>query len=170
MTAGNKTTRTVVLKACIKVLPFLALPSTGLYLMLKGAILLPGDSVLISDIGSQPADRSNPGSTLVCVTTNVNTACCRNNDNNGRTSATAGSVGEWFYPNGTLVPRSNSYVNNFARVGYSHQVRLARVVLRPTPPLGVYTCEVPEASTGVLHNASITIHEGWSVIDILCVV
>ena len=36
--------------------------------MLNGYIFLPGDSVHISDIGSQPANRSNPEATLVCVT------------------------------------------------------------------------------------------------------
>ena len=83
-------------------------PSVGLYFMLNGMIHSPGDSVHISDIGPHPADRSNPGSTLVCVTTNVNSACCRDRDNNGVTSATAGAVGEWYYPNGTLVPRTGN--------------------------------------------------------------
>ena len=126
--------------------------------MLNGAIHLPGKFVLISDIGFQPADRSYPGSTLVCVTTNVNTACCRRRENNTLTNATAGAVGEWYYPNGTLVPRPAGLVTDFARVGSRHEVRLARAVLSDsTPPLGVYTCEVPEPSTGILHNASIPI-------------
>ena len=46
----------------------------------------------------------NPGSTLVCVTTNANTACCKSDDNNALNNATAGAVGEWYYPNGSLVP------------------------------------------------------------------
>ena len=53
----------------------------------------------VSDIGIQPRDRTNPGSTIVCVTTNVNTACCRKNDNNALTNCTTGAVGEWYYPN-----------------------------------------------------------------------
>ena len=78
------------------------------------------------------------------------------------TNATAGAVGEWYYPDGTKVPRSNdsSNVVNFARIGFTHQVRLAREISGSTPPLGVYTCQVPEPSTGVLHNASITIQTG----------
>ena len=134
-------------------------PTGGLYFTLNGVIHLPGDSVLISDIEHQPADRSNPGSTLVCVTTNVNTACCRGSDNNGMTNTTAGSVGEWLYPNGTLVPRPTEVVTKFARVGFTHQVRMARQVSTFTPPLGVYTCAVPKLSTGVLYNASITIYQ-----------
>ena len=120
---------------------------------------LPGDSVLISDIGPQPADRSDPGSTLVCVTTNVNTACCRSGDNNGVTNATAGAVGEWYYPNGTQVPRPSGVVVDFARIGYTHQVRLGRVVSDSIPPLGVYTCQVPDPSSGFVYSASITIHQ-----------
>ena len=129
----------------------------GLCFMLKNIMYLPGQTVFISDIGPQPANRSNPGSALVCVTTNINTACCRRGDNNALTNATAGAVGEWYYPDGTLVPRSGSDVIDFVRVGFTHQLRLAKEVSGSTPPLGVYTCEVPEPSTGVLHNASITI-------------
>jgi len=65
----------------------------------------------------------------VCVTTNINTACCRAPDNNGVTNNTAGAVGEWYYPNGSLVPRPKSgYAVDFARIGHHHQVRLARQV------------------------------------------
>ena len=136
-------------------------PSSGLYFTLEGILHLPGDSVNLSDIRKQPVeDRPNAGSTLVCVTTNVNTACCRERDNNDVTNATAGAVGEWLYPNNTQVPRPNGNVVDFARIGYNRTVRLAREVSDSTPPLGVYTCQVPEPSTGDLHKASITIQEG----------
>ena len=65
--------------------------------MLENNVYIPGDSVPITDIGPQPGNRSDAGSTLVCVTTNVNTACCRGSD--------GGAIGEWYYPNGTRVPR-----------------------------------------------------------------
>ena len=137
----------------------LAPPVTGLYFELNGIIYYDGHSVLISDIGPQPADRSDPGSTLVCVTTNVNTACCRRRDNSAQVNtATAGAVGEWHYPNGTLVPRPNNNPVDFARVGFTHQVRLSREVSTSSPPLGVYTCEVPDPS-GVTVTASITLRE-----------
>ena len=130
--------------------------------MWNGLLHLPGDSVNISDIGYQPADRSDPGATLVCVTTNINTACCRSTDNNRVTNATAGAVGEWYYPNGTLVPRysDNNGMSYFARMGFTHHIRLARVVSDSTSPLGVFTCRVPELSTGVLHKASIMVYQG----------
>ena len=121
--------------------------------MLNGTTYLPGHSV------PQPAGRSDPGTTLVCVTTNVNTACCRGGDNNGVSNATAGAVGEWCYPNGTLVPRHDGNVVDFARIGFTHQVRLGREVSDSIPPLGVYTCQVPDPSPGFVYSASIKIHQ-----------
>ena len=118
--------------------------------MLGNTIYLPGDSVLITDIGQLPDLRSDPGSTLVCVTSNVNTQCCRGSDE--------GNVGEWFYPNGSMVPRVNtigSAVNLVARFGYTHQVRLGSVG-SPTGPLGVYRCDVPDKTTTIV-SASINI-------------
>ena len=49
-------------------------PLTSLYIMLNNVIYLPGDSVLISDVGPERAACA-PGSSLICVTTNVNTDC-----------------------------------------------------------------------------------------------
>ena len=130
----------------------LAPPSTGLYFILGNNIYLTGESVVITDIGEQPATRSDPGSTLVCVTTNVNTACCRGSD--------GGSVGDWFYPDGSMVPRSNnvgSSTNIFTRFGYTHQVRLG-IVGTPSEPLGAYRCDVPDGMNGTITvSASINI-------------
>ena len=120
-------------------------------------IYLPGDSVLITDIGEQPITRSDAGSTLVCVTTNVNTQCCRNGDKNNNPNG--GAVGEWFYPDGSMVPRANnigSSTNIFARFPYTQHVRLSSVGT-PTGPLGVYRCDVPNGTTGSNVSASINI-------------
>ena len=131
---------------------------------MNGKKYLPGASVLISDIGSQPADnRSDPGSTLVCVTTNVNNACCRGEDNKYMTNVMAGAVAEWYYPDGTPVPRPDGgNVVDFVRVGFTLHLRLARQISTSTPPLGVYTCQVPDPSTGFVYSASITIYQGRS--------
>ena len=136
-------------------------PFTGLYFILNGTTYQPGDSVLISDIGSQPVDNhSDPGSTLVCVTTNVKNACCRSADTNNTTNATAGVAGEWYYPDGTPVPRPDGgNVVDFVRVGFTLHLRLARQISTSTPPLGVYTCQVPDPSTGFVYSASITIYQ-----------
>ena len=48
---------------------------------------------------------------------------------------------------------------NFARIGFTLQVRLGREVSDSIPPLGVYTCQVPDPSTGFVYSASITIHQ-----------
>ena len=123
-------------------------PATGLYFRMGNHIYLPGQTVIISDIGEQPGDRSDPGSTLVCVTTNVNRACCRNKD--------GGNIGEWYYPNGVAVNRpSNSPTDSFYRVGYVEHVRLMRLH-DATRPLGVYRCEVPDEQ-GNISSASIII-------------
>ena len=119
--------------------------------MLGNNIYLPGDSVLITDIGEQPVTRSDAGSTLVCVTTNVNSDCCRGAD--------GGNVGEWFYPDGSMVPRLSAIgltMDIFTRVGYTCQVRLRRVG-SPTGPLGAYRCDVPDGTTGTNVSASINI-------------
>jgi len=74
----------------------------------------------------------------------------------------AGAVGEWHYPNGDRVPRANNVnsIVDFARLGFTQQVRLAREVFYSIPPLGLYTCVVPCLSTGVLYYASINITNG----------
>ncbi len=129
-------------------------PSTGLYFSLNGVIYNPGSSINITDIEEQPSDRSDAGSTLVCVTTNVNTECCRASDNpNG------GGIGGWLDPNNTLIPAPNALAtatNVFYRVHFTEQVRLAIVGGTPSGPLGVYTCVVPDMN-GVDASAIITI-------------
>ena len=124
-------------------------PVTGLYFILNGKVYLPGDSINISNIGPQPNHRETPGSTLICVTTNVNKACC--------TGQNAG--GEWFYPNGNIVPRARQHteVVDFARYGFREQIRLGRAISHSAPPLGVYTCQIPASMAMALYNATIII-------------
>ena len=86
--------------------------STGLYFSFNGVIHLPRDSVLITDIGSN-ASSGDAGNSLVCVTSNVNTKCCRGSD--------GGNVGEWYHPDGTIVYRNSGTVgdNIFTRAGFT---------------------------------------------------
>ena len=105
----------------------------------------PGNSILITDIGVFASDE--PGSSLVCVTSNVNMNCCRGID--------GGNVGEWYFPNGTIVPRSGAAPSaDFTRKGFTHQVRLNRRN-NTTSPTGIYECRVPDGVTGELVIASI---------------
>ena len=127
-------------------------PNTGLYFTLSGTVYLPGDTILITDIGSSYFGDSDPQSSLVCVTTNVNTNCCRGADNpNG------GGRGEWYLPDGSRL--LNTPDTNFYRTRYTQQVRLNRRN-NAMSPTGVFTCEVPnDADSTMPHTATITIGE-----------
>ena len=114
---------------------------------------LPGDAVLVTDIGVFNAEnRTDPGTSLVCVTSNVNTKCCRGR--NGPNDS-GGNVGEWYFPNDAIVPRNSvAQTGDFTRTGFTHQVRLNRRN-SATSPTGTYKCRVPDEATGELVNASI---------------
>ena len=115
-------------------------------------VYLPGDTVLITAIGDSETD---PDSYLVCVTNNVNTQCCRKRD--------GGNVGEWYFPNGTMVLRNNAPAPtaDFTRSGFTHQVRLNRRN-NAMSPTGIYECRVPTNASeeGVVNaTAQITVGE-----------
>ena len=131
---------------CLIVIRF-AVPSSGLYFTLNDTVYQPGDSILIGDIG-ESISPENAGSSLVCVTTNVNTQCCRGSD--GR------RAGEWYFPDGTMVPSDrNNRQANFTRSGFTHQVRLNRRN-NAMLPTGTYECRVPHDATEMV-NANITL-------------
>jgi hypothetical protein len=113
-------------------------------------VYLPGDTVLITDIGVFIAERdAEPGTSLVCNTEHVNTRCCRGSD--------GGRVGEWFDPEGNLLPRFGVAPDaNFSRAGYAQQVRLNRRN-NAISPTGVFECRVPPTGGGALVVARITI-------------
>jgi hypothetical protein len=125
--------------------------SSGLYFSLGNALFLPGDTVLITDIGvfvggSDPVD---PGTSLVCRTEHVNTQCCRTSD--------GGNVGEWFDPNGNMLPRFGAAPSaDFSRSGYTHQIRLNRRN-NAMSPTGAFECRIPDGDTGDMVTASIYI-------------
>ncbi len=124
---------------------------------MNGTIYLPGDTILITDVGDSYLPDSvmnqvDPGPSLVCVTSNVNTMCCRGADHPG-----SGSVGNWLYPNGTIV-FGNHFNRDFTRSFHTQQIRLNRERLSVLSPTGVYTCEVPDGSnTSQIHRATITL-------------
>lgn len=70
-------------------------------------------------------------------------------------------MGEWHFPNGSIV-RRNRYNSNgdFSRSGYAQQARLNRRndVVEPT---GTFTCrvlrEVEEGCEDIMHIANITL-------------
>ena len=106
--------------------------NTQLYFTWRGNRYEPGDSILITDIRVHDGDRG-PAYSLVCNTTDVNTQCCTD----------VGGVGEWFFPNGSMVirniddPNRNSQI---IRTGRTNQVRL-NFRSRQTSPTGeVHLC------------------------------
>ena len=123
-----------------------AAPTSGLYFTLNGMVYLPGNTVLITTIGDSETD---PDSSLVCVTSNVNTECCRGID--------GGNVGEWHFPGGAKVPRNSAAPpsTNFTRSGFTRQVRLNRRNSAMSPN-GTYECRVPDGD-GMNTAAQITV-------------
>ena len=134
----------------------------GLYFVLRGTIYLPGSTVLITDIGTPGGtDPDQPGGTLVCVTTNINTQCCRNSD--------GGNVGDWYFPNGTRVIRGNGAAP-FFRTPSTYQVRLGRAS-GVMGPVGAYECRVPVPDIlGVQQVAVINIQSKHCVLKYLLTV
>ena len=53
--------------------------SSRLWFVLHLELYLPGESVFFADIGKF-VSASDPGTSLVCVTSNVNVNCCRGMD------------------------------------------------------------------------------------------
>ena len=131
--------------------------NTRLYFTWRGNRYEPGDSILITDIRLHITSGSNvgPGDSLVCVTTDVNAQCC--ND--------TGGVGEWFFPDGSMVLRNIDDPNRSSqiiRVGRANQVRLL-FRTRQTSPTGEYTCVVPETGGSVIQTAGIQLVTGTYV-------
>lgn len=114
---------------------FYTAPSTGLYFTLNGTIYRSGDSVPLVDIGGT-SDCSRPGKSLVCETRNVNLRCCRRRD--------GGAVGEWRFPNGTMVPRSGSAPTaDYTWCSHTRKVQLSHWS-KSMAPTGFYECRVPD--------------------------
>ena len=121
-------------------------PDTGLYFLLNDTVILPSDSILITDIGRNGH--------LACVTTNVNTQCCNNGDNSSM----------WFFPDGSMVTRARDYgyyyyyynMSGFYITSSSGQVHLNRYY-GAIMPFGVYTCRVRSENSSVIHSANISI-------------
>ncbi len=114
---------------------------------MSGTIYLSGAVIPITDVGDSylPDDLTNQndsGPYLVCVTSNVNTNCCRGRDHPG-----SGPVGNWLYPDGTTVLGNSANPNgDFTRSSHTQHIRLNRKRTDVMSPTGVYTCEVPDGS------------------------
>ena len=133
------------------------MPFSGLYFIWNSRVYLPGDTIFMLDIGeSNYFTAVEPRLSLVCITSNFNNQCCRSVD--------GGNVGEWLFPNGSMVPRrSTNYIGDFTRSGYTNQIRLHRQN-NATVPTGIYTCMVPdESNMELIHTATILIGDLHSI-------
>ncbi len=89
---------------------------------MSGIVYLPGATIPITDVGdSYPpgngVNQVDPGPYLVCVTSNVNTYCCRGRDHPG-----SGFVGNWLFPGGTIVLHNKVNKVNFTFRFHTHFV------------------------------------------------
>ncbi len=124
---------------------------------MRGTVYLSGATIPITDVGDSylpgsGVNQDDPGPSLVCVTKNVNTICCRGKDHPG-----IGGVGNWFYPDGTIVLGNNPN-GDFVKSSHNQQIRLNRKRHDVLSPPGVYTCEVPDGSNTTM-IANITLGE-----------
>ena len=117
-----------------------------LYFVLNGVTYQHNSTVSITQIGcfDRATGYDNADASLMCVTDQVNTNCCREQD--------GGNMGEWYFPNGSMIPRERESHSNFSRSGFLMQVRLNRKN-EAMGPLGTYKCKVPrmDGCGGKLH-------------------
>ena len=86
---------------------------------------------------------------LRCITDRK--PCCRNENNR---------AGEWFFPNGTMVPVSGPFYRN--RGPGDGTVNLNRVNTNVMSPTGLFCCVVPDA-TGINQTVCANISESLGI-------
>ena len=104
--------------------------------MLKGQRHFENELVAVEDIGEHD-------SALLCLTTNP--ACCSR-----QFTASNRGIGEWYYPNDTLVPIQATDTTAY-RNRWKGTVRLNKRQERlPSGPRlqGIFTCEIPDNKGG----------------------
>ena len=104
----------------------------GVYLTLEGQHYGNGSHILIDEIGE------GDGAALLCVTDLVQ--CCRGDN----TPGVGGPLGNWFYPNRSLI-RLNGSNDDFYRSRGLGSVRLNRRN-NAMSPIGQFCCVVPDAT------------------------
>ena len=103
-----------------------------MFITLGGQLYRNGDSILIGEIGE------GDDGALLCVTDLIQ--CCRGSD----IPIGSQALGEWFYPNGSLV-RDKDNGDNFYRNRGPGIVRLNRRN-NAMSPTGQFCCIVPDAT------------------------
>ena len=102
---------------------------TGVYLSLRGTVYVNNSVIPIAEIG-ETNTTSNTG--LQCVTDRIR--CC---------ASPEGRAGEWYFPDGTLVPikgLAKTFYRNRGDDGTVNLNRLSGIMI----PTGKLCCEVPD--------------------------
>ena len=107
----------------------------GVQLAFKGTIHRNNSLFLVNELGKIESDDA-----LQCVTDKAR--CCKRPPNR---------FGEWYFPNGLLIPVEYRGDTGFARVFYRNRgddgtVNLNRAMYKDVPPTGLYCCRVPDAA------------------------
>ena len=132
--------------------PHAAAPRSGLYFTFYDFLYLPNATINITDLGNDSGfeNLTDPGTSLACVTRNVNTECCTENN-----------VGEWIFPAGGFISTQTSTEEDFSQTGSTHQIRLNRRN-RATFPIGIYICLIPDGTGNTADRAKITLGKMFS--------
>ena len=107
----------------------------GVYIQLRDTVYSNNSNIIINDIGEGT-------NSLICFTDLVD--CCTSDQSlNGQ------ALGNWFYPDGSPVGIRSDNTRGFYRNRDTSRVRLNRKE-NTTSPLGLFCCEVPDATYNVI--------------------
>ena len=104
------------------------------YMSLGTTNITNNTEILITDIGEDAPDGLP---SLTCRTDLRN--CCRNSDTVGQ-----GALGEWYYPNGSIIPFMDTTSEGFyRRRNFQTVIMIRSETVNPLSPTGSYCCEIP---------------------------
>ena len=130
---------------------------SGVTLTLNGVNITNNSNVLVTDIseGGFGVTGIDDGG-LLCITDKSD--CCRASDN-----PNAGGQGEWYFPNGNLVPILGTQYGESDIFYRNRDTRLVRLNRVGNPPgRGLFRCEVPNAE-GITVTLYVNIGECMSL-------
>ena len=118
-------------------LPLYSMPTGPVQLMFRGVSLSNNTQLFIGDIGE-----FTTGSAILCTTNR--SPCCSTN-----------SIGEWYYPNGSMVP-DNRAGHDFYRSRSSNQTIGLNRRNNARSPGGSFCCEIPD-SNDMIHRHCVSV-------------
>ena len=119
------------------VFPLYSMPTGPVQLIFRGVSYPNNSELFIGDIGD-----TSTGSAILCTTNR--SPCCSTN-----------SVGEWYYPNGSMVP-NNGAQQDFFRSRSNNQTIYLNRRNNARSPGGSFCCELPESSD-MIHRHCVSV-------------